>query len=57
MTAADFGNKQVVFNQLNSMIFGEDPVTAAYVPGCKRECQKNSSRNFMSEKQIGKWDI
>jgi hypothetical protein len=31
MTAADFGDKQVVSNQLNSTMFGEDPGTAAYV--------------------------
>jgi hypothetical protein len=51
MTTADFGNKQVVSNQVNSMIFGEDPGTAAYVPGAQGGMTKISSKFSMSEKQ------
>jgi hypothetical protein len=35
MTAADFGNKQVVLNQLNSMISGEILVLQHMYLGCK----------------------
>jgi hypothetical protein len=35
MTAEDFGNKQVVSNQLKLTKHREDPGTTAYVPGAQ----------------------
>jgi hypothetical protein len=44
MTAADFGDKQVVSNHPNSTIFREDPDTSACVPGTQGGMQKISSK-------------
>jgi hypothetical protein len=51
MTTADFCNKQVDMNQSKLMISGEDPGTAAYVPGAQGGMPKISSKFIMSEKQ------
>jgi hypothetical protein len=52
MTAADFGDKRVVSNQLNSTIFGEDPGTAVYVPGAQGGMPKISSKNFRLKNEV-----
>jgi hypothetical protein len=49
MTAADFGNKQVVLNQSNSTISGVITVLQRMYLGCKGNA-KNLIKNFLSLK-------